>query len=71
MIQGTETQDNIIQRQPKTLLRRVLPAAAIAGTVIVLAAAFFNSIGETASLVLPRSQMQFATVLNWRFRQWN
>ena len=62
MIQGTETQDNIIQRQPKTLLRRVLPAAAIAGTVIVLAAAFFNSIGETASLVLPRSQMQFATV---------
>ncbi|MCD1598431.1 efflux RND transporter periplasmic adaptor subunit [Rheinheimera aquimaris] len=62
MIQGTETQDNIIQRQPKTLLRRVLPAAAIAGTVIVLAAAFFHSIGETASLVLPRSQMQFATV---------
>lgn len=62
MIQGTETQDNIIQRQPKTLFRRVLPAAAIAGTVIVLAAAFFNSIGETASLVLPRSQMQFATV---------
>ncbi|HEY9043181.1 MAG TPA: HlyD family efflux transporter periplasmic adaptor subunit [Rheinheimera sp.] len=62
MIQGTETQDNIIQRPAKTLLRRVLPAAAIAGTVIVLAAAFFNSIGETASLVLPRSQMQFATV---------
>lgn len=62
MIQGTETQDNIIQRPAKTTLRRVLPAAAITVTALVLAGAFFQSIGETANLVLPRSQMQFATV---------
>lgn len=62
MIQGTATQDNIIQRPAKTRLRRFLPATAISITVVVLAVAFFQSIGESASLVLPRSQMQFATV---------
>lgn len=62
MIQGTEQQDNIIQRQPKSALRRTLPVAAIVSTALVLAVMFFQSIGESASLVLPRAQMQFATV---------
>lgn len=62
MIQGTAQQDNIIQRPPKSALRRFLPAVAITGTTLVLAVAFFQSVGESASLVLPRSQMQFANV---------
>jgi HlyD family secretion protein len=62
MIQGTEHQDNIIQPTQESALRRFLPATAIGGTVLVLAMAFFHSVGESASLVLPRSQLQFATV---------
>jgi HlyD family secretion protein len=62
MIQGTTQQDNIIQRPAKTQLRRFLPAAVISAGIVLLAVAFFQSVGESASLVLPRNQMQFATV---------
>jgi len=62
MIQGTETQDNIIQRPKSAGLRRFMPHIAISSTVILLLLAFFHSVGESASLVLPRAQMQFATV---------
>lgn len=62
MIQGTEQQDNMIQRQPGTVLRRFLPATVISLLLVVLAVPVFRSIGESASLVLPRTQMQFATV---------
>ncbi len=62
MIQGTEQQDNFIQPPQHSALRRYLPATAIGGTVLLLALAFFHSVGESASLVLPRSQLQFATV---------
>ena len=62
MIQGTEQQDKIMQRPAKTRLRRYLPAAAIASTTLALAFVFFQSVGQSASLVLPRNQLQFATV---------
>ena len=62
MIQGTEQQDNIIQRPAKSALRRYLPIVAIAATGLALTFGFFHSIGQSASLVLPRNQMQFATV---------
>ena len=62
MIQGTEQQDNIIQRPAKSALRRYLPAFAIAATGLALTFGFFQSVGQSASLVLPRNQMQFATV---------
>ncbi|NRQ42444.1 HlyD family efflux transporter periplasmic adaptor subunit [Rheinheimera sp. YQF-2] len=62
MIQGTAQQDNIIQRPQKNALRRYLPGIATAGLISLLAAAFFQSVGESAALVLPRNQMQFATV---------
>lgn len=62
MIQGTEQQDNIIQRPAKSALRRYLPAFAIAAIGLALTFGFFQSIGQSASLVLPRNQMQFATV---------
>ena len=62
MIQGTEQQDNIIQRKPKTAIRRALPVATVAGAALIAAVALFQSIGQSASLVLPRAQMQFATV---------
>jgi HlyD family secretion protein len=62
MIQGTETQDNIISRPAVSTLRRMLPMFVISLTVILLLLAFFQSVGESASLVLPRAQMQFATV---------
>ncbi|RUO32276.1 efflux transporter periplasmic adaptor subunit [Aliidiomarina sedimenti] len=62
MIQGTSQQDHIIQRQAKSALRRFFPSVAIVSTLMVLAVVFFQSFGEGASLVLPRNQMQFATV---------
>ena len=62
MIQGTEQQDNIIQRPAKSALRRYLPAFAIAASGLALTFGFFQSVGQSASLVLPRNQMQFATV---------
>ena len=62
MIQGTEQQDNIIQRPAKSALRRYWPAAAIVVTGLALTFGFFQSVGQSASLVLPRNQMQFATV---------
>lgn len=62
MIQGTEQQDNVIQRSQRSVLRRYLPTIAILSTVIILGLAFFQSIGQSASLVLPRAQLQFATV---------
>ena len=62
MIQGTETQDNIIQRQPKTWLRRSALPLLFGVTVLGLGTAFFQSVGESASLVLPREQIQIATV---------
>ncbi|MGP9800839.1 efflux RND transporter periplasmic adaptor subunit [Rheinheimera sp. NSM] len=62
MIQGTTQQDNLIQRPAKTPFRRFLPAAVVSAGIVVLAVAFFQSVGESASLVLPRNQMQFATV---------
>uniref|UniRef100_A0A486XJM6 ABC transporter permease n=1 Tax=Rheinheimera sp. BAL341 TaxID=1708203 RepID=A0A486XJM6_9GAMM len=62
MIQGTEQQDSIIQRPRKTSLRRYLPLAAVAGMGVVLALAFFQSVGQSANLVLARNQLQFATV---------
>lgn len=62
MIQGTESQDNIIVRQPKAKLRRYLPGAAITIAAAGLLLAFFQSSGQSASLVLPRAQLQFATV---------
>jgi HlyD family secretion protein len=63
MIQSTEQQDIIIQRSVKNKLRRFLAAAVIAGSVLFLAVAIFQSMGNSASLVLPRAHMQFATVL--------
>ncbi|MDP5151330.1 efflux RND transporter periplasmic adaptor subunit [Rheinheimera baltica] len=62
MIQGTEQQDTVLQQPAKSGIRRMLPAAGIVITITLLAMAFFHSIGESASLVLPRNQMQFATV---------
>lgn len=62
MIQGTEQQDHIIKRPAKSALRRFLPTIAITSATLVLAVAFFQSVGESASLVLPRNQLQFATV---------
>ncbi|MEH8018276.1 HlyD family efflux transporter periplasmic adaptor subunit [Rheinheimera muenzenbergensis] len=62
MIQGTEQQDKIMQRPAKTRLRRFLPATVISITVVVLAWALSLSLGESASLVLPRNQLQLATV---------
>lgn len=62
MIQGTEQQDNILQRPAKSLWRRYLPALSIGAICVALALAFFQSVGESASLVLPRNQLQFATV---------
>lgn len=62
MIQGTSQQDHIIQRSARSTLRRFLPAGAIITVLIVLAVALIQSFGQSASLVLPRNQMQFATV---------
>ncbi|RUO26567.1 efflux transporter periplasmic adaptor subunit [Aliidiomarina minuta] len=62
MIQGTNQQDHLIQRPAKSVLRRLLPVVTIASTLLVLAVIVFQSLGEGASLVLPRNQMQFATV---------
>lgn len=62
MIQGTEQQDNIIQRPAKSALRRYLPAVAFAAIGLALTLVLFQSVGQSASLVLPRNQMQFATV---------
>lgn len=62
MIQGTEQQDKIMQRPAKTRLRRFLPATVISITVVVLAWALSLSLGESASLVMPRNQLQLATV---------
>ena len=62
MIQGTEQQDNIIQRPAISALRRYWPAAAIVVTGLALTFGFLQSVGQSASLVLPRNQMQFATV---------
>lgn len=62
MIQGTSQQDHIIQRPAKSALRRYLPGVVVAACTLVLSAALFQSMGESASLVLPRNQMQFATV---------
>ncbi|MBU1310786.1 MAG: HlyD family efflux transporter periplasmic adaptor subunit [Gammaproteobacteria bacterium] len=62
MIQGTEQQDKIMQQPAKARLRRYLPATVISITVVVLAWALSQSLGESASLVLPRNQLQLATV---------
>ncbi|MEN3157731.1 HlyD family efflux transporter periplasmic adaptor subunit [Alkalimonas sp. NCh-2] len=62
MIQGTSQQDHIIQRPAKSALRRFFPAVAITGTALLLVVAFFQSLGQSASLVVPRNQLQLATV---------
>lgn len=62
MIEGTSQQDHIIQRPAKSTLRRFLPSVADVSLLLVLAVAIFQSFGQSASLTLPRNQMQFATV---------
>lgn len=62
MIQGTEQQDIVIPRTANKKWLRYLPASAIFTLSATLLLAFFHSVGESASLVLPRSQMQIATV---------
>ncbi|NWO03481.1 MAG: HlyD family efflux transporter periplasmic adaptor subunit [Idiomarinaceae bacterium] len=62
MIEGTSQQDHIIQRPAKSTLRRFLPRVAAVSLLLVLAVAVFQSFGQSASLTLPRNQMQFATV---------
>ncbi|MFS6536567.1 HlyD family efflux transporter periplasmic adaptor subunit [Idiomarina loihiensis] len=62
MIEGTSQQDHIIQRPAKSTLRRFLPGVATVSLLLVLAVAVFQSFGQSASLTLPRNQMQFATV---------
>lgn len=62
MIQGTSQQDHIIQRSTRSTLRRFLPAGVITTVLILLAVVLFQSFGQSASLVLSRNQMQFATV---------
>jgi len=62
MIEGTSQQDHIIQRPAKSTLRRFLPSVAAVSLLLVLAVAIFQSFGQSASLTLPRNQMQFATV---------
>ncbi|KKO46122.1 membrane protein [Arsukibacterium ikkense] len=62
MIQGTEQQDNIIAQPAKRKLRRYLAAAIVIALLSVSAIVVFQSAGQSASLVLPRNQLQFATV---------
>lgn len=62
MIQGTEQQDIVINRAASKKWQRYLPASAIFTLSAGLLLAFFHSIGESASLVLPKAQMQIATV---------
>lgn len=62
MIQGTEQQDIVIPRTANKKWLRYLPASAIFTLSATLLLAFFHSVGESASLVLPRAQMQIATV---------
>lgn len=62
MIQGTEQQDIVINRAASKKWQRYLPASAIFTLSASLLLAFFHSIGESASLVLPKAQMQIATV---------
>ena len=62
MIQGTELQDHIIAQPAKPVWRRHLPLAATGTALALLAVLLFQATGQSASLVLPRNQMQFATV---------
>ncbi|MEO3680297.1 HlyD family efflux transporter periplasmic adaptor subunit [Rheinheimera sp. FR7-31] len=62
MIQGTEQQDHIIARPAKPAWRRYLPLAATGTVLALLAVLLFQATGQSASLVLPRAQLQFATV---------
>lgn len=62
MIEGTHSQDRVIQRSSKTLLRRIIPGVIIIVILVLLSIVFFQSFEKGARLVLPRSQMLFATV---------
>lgn len=62
MIQGTAQQDHIIARPAKPVWRRYLPLAAAGTALALLAVLLFQATGQSASLVLPRAQLQFATV---------
>ncbi|RTE86715.1 MULTISPECIES: efflux RND transporter periplasmic adaptor subunit [Gammaproteobacteria] len=62
MIQGTDQQDHIIQRKPKSALRRYMPSAVGIVAAIMFVILIFQSFGKGANLVLDRDQLQFATV---------
>ncbi|MDX1538699.1 efflux RND transporter periplasmic adaptor subunit [Arsukibacterium sp.] len=63
MIQGTEQQDTFMQRPVKSRLRRFLPAIAVTTVAGVLTLALFQTMaGNSASIVVARNQLQFATV---------
>lgn len=62
MIQGTEQQDKHIAAPGKSALRRFWPAVVSAVVISILLAGLSQLNNANASLVLPRAQMQFATV---------
>lgn len=62
MIQGTEQQDSIIQRPVSSRVRRFVAIMVVAAVGITLMIVLFQSMADSASLVVPRNQLQFGTV---------